>query len=43
MGGGKYWTLPFGNEGRGTRVYLWPLTTMGVFVLILLFVDHCLQ
>lgn len=19
-----HWTLPFGNEGRGTKVYLWP-------------------
>jgi len=21
IGDGQYWTLPFGNDGRGTRVY----------------------
>ena len=28
-----YWTLPFGNDGRGTRVYLFPF--VGVLVTIL--------
>jgi len=27
---GKYWTLPFGNGGRGTRVYLFPFVGVAV-------------
>ena len=36
LGGGFFITLPFGNDGRGTRVYLWPFVAVGIFVVITL-------
>jgi hypothetical protein len=34
-----YWTLPFGNEGRGTRVYLWPFVYVAAILLIAVLSD----
>jgi len=31
-----HWVLPFGNEGRGTKVYLWPFMGLAVFILLTL-------
>jgi len=27
-----HYTLPWGNDGRGTRVYLWPFVGVAVFL-----------
>ena len=32
LGDGFYLTLPWGNDGRGTRVYLWPFVAIAIFL-----------
>lgn len=27
-----YWTLPWGNDGRGTKVYLWPFVGVAIVI-----------
>lgn len=35
-----YWTLPFGNSGRGTKVYLFPFVGVAVTLLFAWIVDN---
>ena len=30
------WRLPWGNDGRGMVIYLWPFVGVGLFVLAVL-------
>lgn len=34
-----FWTLPFGNDGRGTRVYLWPFIWVAVILMLAVIAD----
>ena len=39
---GIYWTLPFGNGGRGTRVYLFPFVGVAAVAVIAPIIDKFL-
>jgi len=43
LGGGIYWTLPFGNDGRGTRVYLWPFVGFALIMAAIVFYDTVIR
>jgi len=40
LGGGKFWLAPWGNEGRGTPIYLWPFVVFAIFLALILVYDR---